>query len=569
MRRYLVFVVLSVMIGACDSSDSPTITDGYSYWLPAGVQQSEDAGLVAVGSDLIENLPDLSGNWAQAWRPRWNWFHTGPGEFDFSLFDEKLEQASQTGSTIQVNLFSSESSYVPSWILQEYSERVRIGDRVYAPAWRAEIREQFAAFVGALGKRYAGNPLVSTWYIHGISASQGEELWLGTQDSANDLYWAGCPPETLVVWLSHRLDAFADAFVGHTERLLWVGGIESNRYFQLPAGEGGLSWRDASSILAHHAWSHGMGHRGGNIERVWNKAGWRDRVDTTWSQQTIVGTHSLWDHRHGYLEINESLWQDRITGEENEEYGPLPHWVDRFGPVEHHPIRYELSMLRALQMRVSWLWVHADGMSMNEPLTHYVRLSLGKLWDDSPDAFCRLCSSPSSDYYVGGRDVRGIDGHEGLHYMRNIERFLYQRDVPASDGVLGGITVPTDKVYRTYDALNLSSRFRGAYRYDNLAVRTDLDTGNPCIYFLVDDQWSPSVVTKLLVTYRGTGKWRVEYKSAGGLTSTPFVVGSGDIQTAWFDLVDPIFDGSISGMDFRIVSENVDVEVRLVRLIRQ
>lgn len=560
------------------------MTNGYNYWLPDWVQQSADARLVATGSTLIDDIANLDGEWAQVWRPHWKDFHTADGVFDWTAFDAKLGSALGSGSDLQLNLLSSEMDYVPTWVKTKHgivteTDSVKIDARGYAPVWPSAVRAEYEAFVAALGARYKDHPQISSWYVHGISSSQGEELYFGSQTAANNAWTAGLTPEVMVQWLGDRLDAFAAAFAGHTHKLMWVGEVESNRYIQRTDGDQlAMKWSDAASILAHKAWALGMGHRGGNIERVWNKAGWAAMQDTSWAQTANPGPSGEWDHRHGYLELNESIWPisspSIAVGEENEEYGNLAHWITRFGPLEHHPIRYELSMMRALQMRVTHLWVYGDGVAMNDSLTDYVRLSMGRWAQDSPDAWTRLCSAPSSQYYVGGSQVPGIDGTNGLHHMRNIEYLLEQRDVPASEGVPGGELVPTGRTDRTYDALNLSHSFP-EYRYDNLAARTDLASGNSRIYFRAHDQWGPDELLKAYVTYRdsGIGRWRIEYTDKSGLENTYWVdkADTGLVVTAELPMIQPSFSGSFGGalgMDFAIVAETDDLEVRLVRLVR-
>lgn len=119
-----------------------------------------------------------------------------------------------------------------------------------------------------------------------------------------------------------------------------------------------------------------------------------------------------------------------------------------------------------------------------------------------------------------------------------------------SDDVPGGRTVPE---------WNVSS-----YKYGRYARRTDQATGNPYMYFNVDDGfiYGGTHAITLTVTYydQGTDTWSLEYDSTAGptkLAGTVRKTNSGMWKTATFLLDDVRFANSqAGGSDFRIFCGN-------------
>ena len=213
-------------------------------------------------------------------------------------------------------------------------------------------------------------------------------------------------------------------------------------------------------------------------------------------------------------------------------------------------------MLRALQMRLRWLWTSTAAEQINPSLSEYARLSFGKTVENSPDAWAYLKEAPA----------RASVSAAGV--VRNFERWLLQRDVP------GGMTVPADRVDRHFNSGAVSDHAPHLF-YDLTARRTDLQSDNPYIYFDIDDRFQISGRALIKVEYRDVGKaaWRIEYMDAGGeLRATPRVRNrdTGNIKTATFTVEDAHFAGGLPhGMDFRIVSNGPqDVTVRWVRIVR-
>jgi hypothetical protein len=347
----------------------------------------------------------------------------------------------------------------------------------------------------------------------------------------------GFNPQVLDDWISSRFAAYAEAFSGVEYKLVWVGKQGAWRY--LNSGE----YADLALRLVQDAWSLGAGNRSSAIEYYHN-----------WLNEPALGQAV---DENGYLTVDETiapLSSVRFFGDENEEYGDS--WVWRFGGRENEPVRYRMSVFRALQMRMRFLWTCAEAEEINPALSRYTAMSLGKTVETSPDAWTYLKESP-------------VTTHESpVGVVKNFERWLQQRDLP------GGMTVPAQRTFREFNA---GGNYQGGAStwYDDLARRTDVVSGNACIFFDLDDRFRAEgpVQIKVEILDDSSASWHLEYSNGGSsLQATPSFENShdGQIKTVTFEIADARFvNGLQNGLDFQIVCEGPgDVTVRWVRLIR-
>jgi hypothetical protein len=260
----------------------------------------------------------------------------------------------------------------------------------------------------------------------------------------------------------------------------------------------------------------------------------------------------------GYSLVDETippLATARYLGDENEEYGDS--WTWRFGGRGGERQRYRFSLLRALQMRLRYLWTSPAAEEINPPLSGYVRRGLGRTVTDSPDAWAYLKESPI------GNHVSTV----GL--ARNFERWLRQRDIPDD-----GVTVPTERVDRSFNAGSIPDSETWSF-YDHVARRTDVASGNRYIYFDLDDRFvvRGAVAIKVEIRDDSEADWCIEHTDrAHQIVRTPSYHGQADGQTRTitFTIDRPRFVGDFTGgMDFRIVCDGPgDVTVRWVRVVR-
>jgi hypothetical protein len=535
------------------------IVDGEDYTLPTWVGYAPYTGYVdhpqVRGGQGDESIGDGGGQYnRQFW---WRELEPEQGVYDWSTIAYRLDQAIAGGYQIQVRILSSTvgratgepyPNAVPDWVFTELgvteSDLVDLKGEynlLLIPAWRPEIRDAFNDMIRAFGAWLSANPVyaaaIGSAYVHGFSYSRGEEFhvnaWDGTLD---DLEAAGMTPVALHDWMATRLNAFAEAFGADAHKVAWVGTANSWRRCREP-------FPQVAVDLVQHALNLGFGIRQGNIERYFQAV-----------NEPAIGQQV--DAR-GYLTVDEMhplIATTRYFGDENEEYGEA--WYGRFGSPDTDQHRYRFSLLVSLQRRYRWLWTGPGAEALNPPLSAYTRASFGKTVDTTPDAWAYLSQTPA-------RPTQSPVG-----WIKNIERWLLQRDVP------GGMTVAVERVDRQF-AAGPEDGFNPSTWYDYTARRTDLAEGSPYIYFDLDDRFQISGRALLKVEFRDEGdtSWRVEYMGYDDeLKTTPGVQNTADgkIKTATFALDDARFANELPhGMDLRIVSDGPgDVTVRWVRIIR-
>jgi hypothetical protein len=547
----LLAAVTAIGLGACSDGEETTgagggpgaeptiarIADGEDYSLPSWVEAEPYSGY---GSGQ-PNERILQKNWHVKWRD----LEPVRGQYAWNVVEDALADARDGGYQLNMHLTSivleggnpdlgiTVSSSVPDWVMNELNPPTDtlgwLFDLRVIPGWRPDIRDAFNALVREFGNQgYPQREEIGAAYIHGISLSRGEEFWMDEPTATQLEGSLGFSRQACTDWIESRIDAYADAFAGATHKLVWVGGSESFRFGDYQE----MAWE-----LVQVGWDRGCGTRGGIVERYHTKAN-----DRSFGQQVDPD---------GYLTVDETIppiATVRYFGEENEEYGESWEW--RYGSIDGEALRYRLAILRALQMRVRFLWTSDAAEVINPPLSEYARLSFGKQPATSPDAWVYLKESP----------VRFSP-----NVVRNFERWILQRDVPT------GMTVPAQRVEREFDA---SSSPDGQW-YDDLARRTDVTSDNPYIFFFVDDGFvvDAAVDVHVEIWDETAARWRLEYNSVTVPDqATPWVDGQGDsaVRTVVFTLPDAAFRNALDHeADLRIHCEGPDdVLVRWLRVVR-
>ncbi len=244
----------------------------------------------------------------------------------------------------------------------------------------------------------------------------------------------------------------------------------------------------------------------------------------------------------------------RVIATENECYNACGY------STPHVYYAVKMSNLKALQMRVNWLYVVPEDSYMAEypELWQWVRHSLGQRASTSPDAWVALREAEDR-YWIDD------DSHtwNGKPWVRNYERWLVQRDLDPDGRSRRGTDIKTGV---------LEEENGTAYE----GRRTNRAMGQDFLYFFVDDAFlvgsAPPVEIKVTFVDNGTASWHVEYHNADGPATTPPVtnLGSSSVKTVTFSIDDAVFSGGLAGgSDFRIYTGGVeDIEVRFVRLVK-
>ena len=510
-----------------------SIEPGWDWWLPDSVKPVEYSGFVAWGKKHFSDMITVEGITSS-----WKEVCPEPGVYNWKPLLDRIRQNKQRGIRSGIHLKGVQRENVPDWIIGKYKVpvvevtplqenqpwRIKI-----VPPWHPDVMREYHKFLKDLGN--TGIPQMEEVvyaYIHGVSPSRGEELWMRAVDVEDWEKKTGLTPERLAECLRLRLEAFLIAFKGVEYKLAWMamGPVGPREY---------KTYRESTSGLFEFALGHGTGWRIGNI----------DQQHTLFRVPAIGITLT----REGYCVIDESrpiFAERRFLGGENEAYGP--DWEWRFGPYEQHAYRHRISTLRTLQMRMNFEYVSAGTLKLNPQLNTYAMLTQGRRATNSPDAWVYL------------RECRIYTGP-----VKNLERWLLQRDVS------GHRSVPAERIDRKY---RLPTDPSGeAYDFD--ARRTDIRNDQKGLAFKLDEKfWNVSqrAIIKVTFTDREKARWYLQWADADRNVLNAHVdnIADGQLKTATFELKGLSAQSALlEKMDLRIVTEGPgDVAVTMVRVIK-
>jgi hypothetical protein len=507
------------------SAAAPAVQPGWDWWLPAPLQPLPDSGFVTWGPKRFSEAISVSGI-----QVPWSLVSRAPGEYDWQPVEKAIREARAAGMRGGLHVKGVERRAVPEWIVEKY--KVPVLDVIplqenqpwrlqIVPPWHPEVLREYTAFMRAFAK--TGIPQreeVVYGYIHGISPSRGEELFLRPVDIDEWEKNAGLTPDLLAGCLRARLDAMLEAFHGVERKLAWMSSGP------VAAGQKGHEeYARKTAGLFEYSVAHGTGWRGGGID----------------FQNVLLNAPHLGStiNPEGYIEIDESLpLRDgkRFVGDENEEYGK--YWEWRFGPYEKHAYRHRICSLHGVQLGQRYQMVSPETLKLSPDLNRYVLLTQGRRAGNSPDAWAYLREC----YIRQGGKPRAV---------KNMERYLKQRDVEGSRSV----------ACERFDRHPLGPDPEGR-NYDFDARRTDLASKQDGLAMQLEAGfWPRSAPAQIKVTFtdRARATWHIAY--AGGRTPAVENSGDGALKTATF---------AVAGLprEFRLVTAGGDITVTLVRVIK-
>lgn len=480
----------------------PVIKEGWDWSLPPEVEPVEYSGYVTWGGKRFHPSITVRGLMVS-----WKRICPAPGEYRWDWLREEIRNAAADGMRTGIHLKGVQRNEVPDWVIEKFDPVVvdvpvlqenqpwRIQNVL---PWQPQVDAAFHEFLREFGKTgIARDQNVVYGYIHGISASRGEEMFIRPIDWEMWQETTGITAEGFADWLRRRVDGMCEAFAGAEQKLavMWQG----------PLGPTD-ALRGATAGLHEYAFGKGCGIRGGGIDfmiSLMDAPAWAARISGD-----------------GYLLVDDdhpTIKGRRFRGDENEEYGD--YWEWRFGPVAGYPYRHRICVLRGLQVRQNFQVVSPATLELNPELNEYARITQGYRRDDSPDAWA----------YLREIDFRGRP-------VKNIERWLLQRDAPGSRGV------PAERLDRV--PLPWEKRPAGTEAHDFDARRTDIAHGESGLLFSLDPVfWKETAPATVKVTYtdRAPARWHLQYTGADGrVKQTPPVgnTGDGKRKTATFRLPD-------------------------------
>jgi hypothetical protein len=344
---------------------------------------------------------------------KWKHVELERGHYDFGGLNTAIDTAASKGWRVAIRLLTGRrDAFAPVWMRDLSIPMYKTTDS-YDPE-DPTFHDLYLRLVAAFGAQsYCTNPDVVSLYVGYASRSNGDEH-IGPSDPDGGGYELDTPI------VRERLDAWARICPGNAHKMVM----------------GGPSQYGASL---------GFGFRNGFVENYLYQI-----------PKRIIG--QVWSPEQPYLTVNESvpmLASGAIIGDENEEYEegwnseykscnrPAPgdkafnrctndadcaammaarpsdtriHGTcealgsnSRFGPLASFPYRYFMSMVRSVQMHLTYNLMNE--FTLNPALGMWQVMSLGRVASDSPDAFCFLMQAEFR---------RGP--------LKNFERWLYQRD---------------------------------------------------------------------------------------------------------------------------------------------
>jgi hypothetical protein len=502
------------------AQEAPVVREGWDWRLPEGVCPVPYSGYITWGSKRFDPAITVRGVMME-----WSRLNPAPGQYDWGWAREQIAKNRAAGMRTGIHLKGVQREAVPDWVVERFKPvvldvpplqegqpwRIQI-----VPPWQPEVDKAFHEFMREFAKTgIARGDDVVYGYIHGISASRGEEMFIRPVDLELWQKTTGVTAAQFADWLRRRIDAMCEVFRGAEHRLavMWGGAIGPTAEF-----------RSATADLHEYAFRKGAGIRGGGIDFMHGLM-----EDEAWG--------SSLDPR-GYMRVDDghpTIAGGRFRGDENEEYGK--YWEWRFGPVEGYPYRHRICVLRGLQMRQNFQLVSPETLKLSPELNEYARITQGYRRENSPDAWAYL------------RECR-----RGARAVKNIERWLIQRDLPGSE------SLPAERVERF--PLPWEKLPEGQMAHDFDARRTDLANGQSGLLFSLDTVfWAKAAPATIKVTYadRAATAWHIAYTDAKGKAArTPAVrnTADGKLKTATFHIPslaaqgmfpdDPVF-ASIAG----------------------
>ncbi|WP_183092632.1 hypothetical protein [Nocardioides stalactiti] len=516
--------------------------DGYDWTLPAGTDRAPNSGFFSEYPSARIDLRGLDLTWRQV-QPRPGALSTSTTGTAYGMDLASLSDQLDDSSDFWMRMFASGKPWAPRWVTRK-CDAPTVGPDYdgmrHLPIWQpcvwTQLRDTWRRLmIGADLRsddrlRFVYVPGAFTWaeFDYDMVDAGVRQTGLTFRQYRR---WHQRMVADLVAIMNGNNDDPSDDYA---YKLVYTG--EDYPY----SGRFG----DRVALFARDAVVAGMGIRNGITEVFNNHLGEVPAYGTTIGEDGHLHTDDDWQLFDGR----------RVAAAENECYTDCGfHSQDPLWSVP-------MSNLKALQLRMNWIYAVPGPSRFNALADHWawVRLEVGHTAETAPDAWVAL--RDAEDRYW---KERGDKTWDGFPYVRNLERWLVQRDV-AADGtpVRGSLVRQGDP--DPYNGKSFES------------LRTDVSDGQDRIYFDVDEDFLGSApgAVELKVTYRGfAGRtWRVGYRTTSDVLVTSPVVtgtGAGALRTVTFTVPDASFDDSLAAStDFYLEALNGDLEASFVRLVK-
>ncbi len=511
---------------------------GIDWRMPAWVRPAANSGFYSEqASDpdriLVRSI-DLT--WRQL-APREGLLDTttGTGSAQSMSFDP-LDTQLRDGHPFWMRIFASGVDWAPEWVASTCKVRGYGPDddgMRHLPLWNECVWQKLLATYRALfvDRGLRADPRLRFVYVPGaFTWAEFDFETMNAAQRAGDLDYASYRR-----WHQHAWRDLVQLFGPYADKLVYTGEDYPFSDFADPG----------KNLFARDAVAAGMGIRNGIPEEF----------NFHLSQAPAYGSTVRPD---GHLVVDETLPVHNgryVVGMENECFTDCGFHT---GDVPYAVVQ---TNLKSLQLRANWIYVKPAESYFATLAGHWdwVRLSLGHTAADSADAWADL--RDASDEYWRDNDEAPFATRASWPakpWVRNLERWLVQRDVPggrahrATVDVRRGVFVPENGT-----------------AYEGLA--TSAAAGDTALYLDLDDRFTATTRGDVLVQvtfWDAAGPFRV--RTGAGESGVVSPGGSKAWRTASVRVPVAALAGGLAGRtDLAVVATSrADVAVRFVRVVR-
>ncbi len=549
------------------------IAAGFDWTLPTQAVRADDSGITWFPYDFggtpleLANLRanDVYGEPGPTYTQSryailidvlWKDVNPSEGVFDWSAIDAivndiTLNGAPGLGYFLWPNVYGDR---IPAWVNTKYGVDFGADPRqawlVTNGAGGSAFNDELKLFIDEITARYANDPrLVHIDMRTVLDPDSGE--WVIDNEIPSDA-------ANIEIWANAMHQLWYQAFTANGADLNKLVSVVSRPVY------GG------NNVLAG-VYSTDVGQRDGLPMRahLWREA-YGNSVDAD-----------------GYVIVDESEPAITTNGLRYSEVTEYSFLHNNFGPKTSTYERFQIGLLWALQVRRNWLgfpfgFLDPDRVDRvtsaqlkqdllnTQAMMRWAELEVGHEAATAPDAWAWTKETEYTTYNLNDDNPWDLAPSTTA---KNVERWLYQRDVAADGTTVAVEPTPASQLPGFKRAgIECSSTLCEDYR----ARRTDRANGGTNMYFEVDAgfQGATAADMTIKITYYDDpgGDWHLEYRDGTGVVSTATVPsqGTGQIRTATFELPGFLADGQFAGgNDFRIVADGSgDATIRFVRLVK-
>lgn len=459
----------------------------------------------------------------------WKQLEPNEGQYRWDIVENALTAQAALGKPFAIGIITyagpAGGLLVPSWFSSRYGDAIiTCGSEQIPEYWHWAYLQKYGNFVRALGQRFDGDPRIEFIAmgtgLYGETQPCNEQydqcmrdnglsgpLWVSTVNQITDMYGQAFPNTRVLILGGSR-------FMHACERKEWTD------YAALTYGiadfHTSLVPDNGAMVIPDKPGFEGCGI----LDPILKYSDQLATAQEAYQHLTPTETETYWAVLGAIARHNTYLSID---------YAPNDYWND------------------------GWLLAHYDGTPRYEnfPIVEFANRYLGRTPQNAPSVWVALRESGFLWYPECG----------------NYDYWLYQDDSVAGGKTVivtyrTGLTFPTSSAgcqitNQTEQGVNLGGNWVGKESW--IARRTDAASGNPYMFFKVDDAYmvNANQTVTVTVTYfdRGTDQWELVYDSAGGPQSGGTVSKANSLtwKTTTFVLANARFaNGLAGGSDFYI-----------------